>query len=130
MKNSRPSSGAGMGSQLLDSATESVDVVPQESLAAVHNQHVDGIEADPDVGLVRAVGQPASRGDLEVAAGNLSALERAVAVLLDVKVDEDQAVPVIGNQVNLGSLAGDQSTSRISYPLRSRKRTAALAAFS
>ena len=107
LKDSRPSSGAGMGSQLLDSATESVDVVPQESLAAGYDQHVDGVEANLDVGLVGAIGQPASRSDLEVAAGNLTALERAVAVLLDVKVDEDQAVPVIGNQVNLGSLAGD-----------------------
>lgn len=56
-----------------------------------HDQHVDDVEADLDVGLPGVGGEPACRGELEVAAGDLAVLERPLAVLLGGDVDEDQA---------------------------------------
>lgn len=107
-------------------------MVPQECPVGAHDQHVDDVEADLDVAVGRVACEPGRCRDLKVAAGDLAALEAALAVLGCGDVDEDQGVLVVGNQVDLGSLGGGevQPVSRSSYPLRSMKRVAALTAFS
>lgn len=81
-------------------------MVPQECPVGAHDQHVDDVEADLDVAVGRVDREPGRCRDLKVAAGDLAALEAALAVLGCGDVDEDQGVLVVGNQVDLGSLGG------------------------
>lgn len=80
-RGSRPSSGGRDGGRLLDPAAEGVDVVPQECPVGAHDQHVDDVEADPDVAVGRVAREPGRCRDLKVAALDLAALESALAVL-------------------------------------------------
>lgn len=81
-------------------------MVPQERSVSAHDQHVDDVEADLDLAVGRVDREPGRCRDLKVAAGDLAALEAALAVLGCGDVDEDQGVLVVGDQVDLGSLGG------------------------
>ena len=81
-------------------------MVPQEGPVGAYDQHVDDVEADLDVAIGAVACEPGSCRDLKVAAGDLAALEAALAVLGGGDVDEDQGVLVAGDQVDCGSLGG------------------------
>lgn len=105
-------------------------MVPQKRPVGAHDQHVDDVKEDANVILGRVAGKPSCRGDLQIDAGNLAALEAAFVVLGCGDVDEYESALVVGDQVDGGSLGGTQPVSRRSKPLRSMKRMAVLTAFS
>lgn len=98
---------------------ERVEVVAEKRPALTDDEHAHDVEPDQDILEVQVLGEVGRRQPFERRAVRVLLGESVAAVLRDLAGDEDQVVPVAGDEVDYVA-AVRPAPSRISKPLRSR----------